>query len=69
MKRQKSHYFNELNMKTLFLTLALLVVTTTVLLAKPGMPSAPSQAPIDGGLTIFALAGGAYALKKLKGKK
>jgi hypothetical protein len=56
-------------MKTLFLTLALLVVTTTVLLAQPGMPSAPDQAPIDGGLTMVALAGGAYALKKLKAKK
>ena len=60
-------------MKTLFLTLALLVVTSTILLAQPPAPLLPSgditQAPIDGGLTIFALAGGAYALKKLKAKK
>lgn len=35
----------------------------------PGLPSAPSQAPIDGGLSLLAAAGGAYALKKLRSKK
>lgn len=36
------------------------------LLAQPGLPSAPTQAPIDGGLALLAAAGGAYAWKKLK---
>ena len=34
----------------------------------PGMPSAPSPVPIAGGLGILAVAGGAYALKKLRRK-
>ena len=40
-----------------------------VVLAQPGLPGAPSQAPIDGGLSILAAAGGAYAIKKLRDKK
>ncbi|MEQ9264549.1 MAG: hypothetical protein RLN81_04970 [Balneolaceae bacterium] len=51
------------------LTLTILVITTTVVLAQPGLPSAPSQAPIDGGLGLLAAAGGAYAWKKLRDKK
>lgn len=35
----------------------------------PGLPAAPSQAPIDGGLGLLAAAGGAYALKKLRSNK
>ena len=37
-------------------------------MAQPGLPSDPSQAPIDGGLGLLAAAGGAYAYKKLKGR-
>ena len=32
----------------------------------PGLPSAPSQAPIDGGLGLLAASGAAYAWKKLR---
>lgn len=35
----------------------------------PMLPSEPAQNPIDGGLTILAAAGGAYAIKKLRDKK
>ncbi len=35
--------------------------------AQPGFPG-PSQAPIDGGLSLLAAAGGAYAIKKLRDK-
>ena len=35
----------------------------------PGFPDTPSAAPIDGGLSLLAVAGGAYALKKLKKRK
>lgn len=38
-------------------------------MAQPGLPGAPAQAPIDGGLGLLAAAGGAYAWKKLKGNK
>lgn len=35
----------------------------------PGLPGAPSQAPIDGGLGLLAIAGGAYAVSKLRNRK
>ena len=41
----------------------------TLVQAQPGLPSAPTQAPIDGGLSLLAAAGGAYAIKKLRDKK
>ena len=37
--------------------------------AQPGLPTTPDQAPIDGGLSLLAAAGGAYAIKKLWDKK
>ncbi|TNE72859.1 hypothetical protein EP331_06220 [bacterium] len=54
-----------------FCVIALVVILAgdIVWAQPPGMPQAPSQAPIDGGLGILAAASGAYAYKKLKGKK
>lgn len=46
-----------------------LMVIPMVLVAQPSLPSAPTQAPIDGGLGLLAAAGGAYALKKLNDRK
>lgn len=46
-----------------------LVTLPTVILAQPGLPGAPDQAPIDGGLGILAALGGAYAVKKLRDSK
>ena len=38
--------------------------------AQPPFPiGEPPQAPIDGGLSLLAAAGGAYAIKKLRDKK
>ncbi len=51
------------------ITLTILLLITVVAQAQPGLPGAPSQAPIDGGLTLLAAAGGAYAIKKLRDKK
>ena len=34
----------------------------------PAFPNAPDQAPIDGGLTLLAAAGGIYAWKRLRAK-
>ncbi len=52
------------------IAVAILLVSAAVVFAQPpGLPSAPSQAPIDGGLGLLAAAGGAYALKKLRGSK
>ena len=53
--------------KLLFMTL-LCLFCISLLQAQPGLPSAPSQAPIDGGLSLLAAAGGAYAVKKLRDK-
>ena len=46
--------------------LAALLLFTPDLLAQPGLPSDPSQAPIDGGLLWLLLGGGAYGVKKLQ---
>ena len=53
-------------MKTVLLTLFFLLVTHVISAQPPGMPSAPDQAPIDGGLLTVAGVGVAYAFKKLK---
>ena len=51
------------------LALILFFVAVTVVLAQPpGLPSAPSQAPIDGGLGLLAAAGAGYAYRKLRKK-
>lgn len=50
-------------------TFLVIAITTIAIQAQPGLPSAPSQAPIDGGLGLLAAAGGAYAIKKLRDKK
>jgi len=46
----------------------IVLIFSSIVLAQPGLPSPPSQAPIDGGLGLLAAAGGAYAWKKLKTK-
>ena len=50
----------------LFISLVVIGSLSSIVLAQPGLPSAPSQAPIDGGLGLLAAVGGAYAYKKLK---
>ena len=50
------------------LTLVCIFITEFVV-AQPTLPIAPPQAPIDGGLSLLAAAGGAYAIKKLRDKK
>lgn len=54
---------------TFLITITIIFIATAVALAQPGLPSAPSQAPIDGGLGLLAAAGGAYAWKKLRPSK
>jgi hypothetical protein len=47
-----------------------IILSSTDLIAQPPpMLGDPEQSPIDGGLSVVALAGGAYALKKLRQKK
>ena len=41
----------------------------TLVQAQPRLPPALSQALIDGGLSLLAATGGAYAIKKLRDKK
>ncbi len=53
----------------LFITLCIILMLTVLVTAQPTLPSAPDQAPIDGGLGLLAAAGGAYAWKKLRSSK
>ncbi len=55
--------------RILFTLTAILLFATEFAMAQPTLPSAPDQAPIDGGLTLLAAAGGAYAIKKLRDNK
>jgi hypothetical protein len=50
------------------ITLVLLFGAHDLIAQPPGMPSAPDQAPIDGGLGILAAISAAYGLKKLRKK-
>jgi hypothetical protein len=54
---------------SIIFSLFLVLIMIAVVQAQPGLPGAPSQAPIDGGLGLLAAAGGAYAIKKLRDKK
>lgn len=47
----------------------ILIFLSTAAIAQPALPSPPDQAPIDGGLGVLAVAGGAYAIKKLRDRK
>ncbi len=55
-------------MLILLLALTIILIATSLVFAQPNLPAAPSQAPIDGGLSLLAAAGGAYAWKKLKNR-
>lgn len=58
-------------MKSLYIfliTLIIIFLASSFISAQPGLPTDPSQAPIDGGLGLLAAAGGAYAWKKLRKK-
>ena len=52
-----------------FTLMTIMIAAMEVVMSQPSLPSHPDQAPIDGGLGLLAAAGGAYAYKKLKGKK
>jgi hypothetical protein len=52
-----------------FALMTIMIAAMEVVMSQPSLPSNPDQAPIDGGLGLLAAAGGAYAYKKLKGKK
>lgn len=70
---QPKKIHNPMHPKTLFtylfFTVLFVLVFSAVVLAQPGLPESPDQAPIDGGLGLLAAAGGAYALKKLRDRK
>lgn len=70
-KETSKNPLNILKQYRLMVLLALITLLSLsgLLMAQPGLPSAPSQAPIDGGLSLLAVAGGAYAIKKLRDKK
>lgn len=51
------------------LAAAFIFISTIAFSQPPGLPATPNQAPIDGGLSLLAAAGGYYAYKKLKNKE
>lgn len=61
------------NIKTVcFLSLFILLISVALpdlASAQPGLPNAPEQTPVDGGLGMLAALGGAYAVKKLRDKE
>ncbi|MEM1117403.1 MAG: hypothetical protein AAF845_02880 [Bacteroidota bacterium] len=48
--------------------LAVAALLPVLAFAQPPPPNAPAAIPIDGGLGLLALAGGAYAVKRLRNK-
>ncbi len=50
-------------------TVGLMLLIPALLVGQPAMPSAPTQAPIDGGLGLLAAAGSAYAYRKLRSNR
>lgn len=66
-KKQKKKQMLKIIEKFCFVLL-LGIGSSTALMGQPGLPTAPDQAPIDGGLGILATLGGVYAWKKLKKK-
>lgn len=55
-------------MKMIAILSVFMLILNDLLMAQPALPSAPSQAPVDGGLSLLAAAGGIYAMKKLRDK-
>lgn len=62
--------------KFLLLAVIILIISGIILFfpelshaQPPPPPTKPEQNPIDGGLGFLAVAGGAYAIKKLRDKK
>lgn len=56
---------------TILLSFVMLLILADFVVAQvpaPLLPGNPDQAPIDGGITLLAAAGGAYAWKKLRRK-
>lgn len=48
------------------IVIVLMIMIPEQVIAQPGLPAAPEQTPIDGGLGILAALGGAYAIKKIR---
>ncbi len=72
VEKDQNQLFKEVSMKWIVLTFGVIAMTlffVSQLNAQPGLPSPPSQAPIDGGLSLLAAAGGGYALHKLRKMK
>ena len=53
-------------MKKLLTTAFIFLTSILPLLAQPGLPTNPDQAPIDGGLIWLLIGGGVYGIKKLR---
>jgi hypothetical protein len=63
-----------INMKKIIITAAILVAINFAANAQPGSTTGgfddePVDVPVDGGISLLAIAGAAYGYKKLKAKK
>jgi len=58
----------KINIIIVGLAVSMVLVSHGLLAQLPGLPGPPDQAPIDGGLALLAALGGAYAIKKLRGR-
>ena len=66
--------FKNKNMKKIIITAAILVAINFAANAQPGSTTGgfddePVDVPLDGGISLLAIAGAAYGYKKLKAKK
>lgn len=51
------------------LVMATLILSADAAFAQPALPNDPAQAPIGPGLGALAVAGGAYAIRKLRSSR
>jgi hypothetical protein len=68
-----SLFLNSLMKKSFYLTLAVLLVSASLAFAADppslGNSGSPDPIPADGGLSILAASGGAYAFRKLRARR
>lgn len=68
MKRIVEYITQPQVMKSIYLLLCMIIVSSTVIYAQTE-PGDPNAAPIDGGLSLLIAAGIGYGVKKIKEKK
>jgi hypothetical protein len=60
------YIIDDMKRYTLIICLSLMTINTDARQVDPGMPGGDPDVPIDGGISLLLLAGGAYGIKKIK---